>query len=246
LRMPNIGLQLYTVRDVLKDDFAGTLRKVAKIGYAGIEGGGTGPMNKDDYLNFMREIGLIPISSGAGVDGLEKKGDEIMKAASELGVKYMMVSSGCKSAQEYMDLAVRLNACGKTANKYGIAFQYHNHAHEFQKFDGKSGFDILVDGTDPALVKFQVDAGWVNWAGENPSATLRRLKGRIVTIHVKDHTKDPKDFTEVGTGELPLAEVVAAAQEIGVQWMFVEQDRWKIPSIESAEISFKNLKKAVG
>jgi sugar phosphate isomerase/epimerase len=245
--MPNIGLQLYTVRDVLKDDFAGTLRKVAKIGYAGIEGGGTGPMNKDDYLNFMREIGLIPISSGAGVDGLEKKGDEIMKAASELGVKYMMVSSGCKSAQEYMDLAVRLNACGKTANKYGIAFQYHNHAHEFQKFDGKSGFDILVDGTDPALVKFQVDAGWVNWAGENPSATLRRLKGRIVTIHVKDHTPgENKQFTEVGTGALPLVEVVRTAVEIGVQWMFVEQDTCARPTIESAEISFRNLQKALG
>ena len=231
----------------MKDDFAGTLRKVAKIGYAGIEGGGTGPMNKDDYLNLMREIGLIPISSGAGVDGLEKKGDEIMKAASELGVKYMMVSSGCKSAQEYMDLAVRLNACGKTANKYGIAFQYHNHAHEFQKFDGKSGFDILVDGTDPALVKFQVDAGWVNWAGENPSATLRRLKGRIVTIHVKDHTPgENKQFTEVGTGALPLVEVVRTAVEIGVQWMFVEQDTCARPTIESAEISFRNLQKALG
>jgi sugar phosphate isomerase/epimerase len=218
---------------------------VAKIGYAGIEGGGTGPMNKDEYLKFMKEIGLLPISSGGSVDWIEKKGDEMFAGMQSLGTKYMMVSSGCKSAEEYKTLAGRLNNCGKLANKYGIIFQYHNHAHEFEKFEGKTGFDILVDGTDPALVKFQVDAGWVNWAGENPPAVLRRLKGRIVTIHVKDHTKDPKDFTEVGTGELPLAEVVAAAQEIGVQWMFVEQDRWKIPSIESAEISFKNLKKAL-
>jgi sugar phosphate isomerase/epimerase len=230
----------------MQKDFAGTLRQVAKIGYAGIEGGGTGPMNKDEFLKFMKEINLIPISSGGGVDAIEKKGDEMFANMKALGTKYMMVSSGCKTAQEYKDLAVKLNACGTLANKYGIIFQYHNHAHEFEKFEGKTGFDMLVDGTDPALVKFQVDAGWVNWAGENPGATIRRLKGRIVTIHVKDHTKDPKDFTEVGTGELPLADVVAAAKEIGVQWMFVEQDRWKIPSIESAEISFKNLKKAVG
>jgi len=245
---PQIGLQLYTVRDLLQKDFAGTLRQVAKIGYAGIEGG-SGPMSREDFDKLLKEIKLLNPASGGGLDGIEKQGDAWLKPLAAAGVKYMMASSKVDSADAYKALAKRLNAAGKACQAHGITFQYHNHAHEFADYGGVTGHDILINETDPKLVWFQVDVGWVNWAGKNPSEVLRRLKGRIKTIHVKDHTPEPppdRKFAEVGNGALPLAEVVVAAKEIGVEWCFVEQDWCARPSIESAEISYKNLKKALG
>ncbi len=248
LTMANIkiGLQLYTVRDLLQKDFAGTIRQVAKIGYEGVEGG-NGPMSREDFDKLLKEIHLLNPSSGGGVDAIEKQGDALLKPLAAAGVKFFMVSSKQESAEAYKAFAKRLNGAGKACQAHGITFQYHNHAAEFTDYGGKTGYDVLIEETDPKLVWFQVDVGWVNWAGKNPPEILRRLKGRIRTIHVKDHTSaQEKQFTEVGCGALPLAEVVVAAKEIGVEWAFVEQDWCARPSIESAEISFKNLKKALG
>ncbi|MEK7474740.1 MAG: sugar phosphate isomerase/epimerase [Candidatus Coatesbacteria bacterium] len=248
--MPNIqiGLQLYTVRDLLQKDYAGTIRQVARIGYAGVEGG-SGPMSREEFDKLLKELHLQNPSSGGGVDAIEKQGDALLKPLAAAGIKFFMVSSKQESAEAYKAFAKRLNGAGKACQAHGITFQYHNHAAEFMDFGGKTGYDVLIEETDPKLVWFQVDVGWVSWAGKNGPELLRRLKGRIRTIHVKDHTPAPepdRKFTEVGTGAMPLAEVVVAAKEIGVEWAFVEQDWCARPSIEAAEISFNNLKKALG
>ncbi len=245
---PNIGLQLYTVRDLLQKDYAGTLRQVAKIGYAGIEGG-KGPLSQEEFAKLLKELNLQNPSAGAGLEAIEKQGDALLKPMAAAGVRFFMVSSKQESAEAYKAFAKRLNAAGKACQAHGITFQYHNHAAEFTDYGGKTGYDVLIEETDPTLVWFQVDVGWVSWANHDPAATLRRLKGRIRTIHVKDHTPAPgkdRQFAEVGTGALPLAEVVVAAREIGVEWAFIEQDWSSLPSIQAAEIGFKNLKKALG
>jgi len=242
-----LGIQLYTVRDALKADFVGTLRQLAKIGYDGIEYGSTGPLSVADFKALLQELNLAPIGSGAGIKALEgQKGDEFLARCNELGTEFLMISEQRDSAEGWRQLGKQLSAAGKTTKARGVTLQYHNHAHEFQRYDGQTALDLLCETADPDFLKFQLDVGWVQRAGEDPVAWLRKLKGRIRTIHLKDTTSPPDpQWTEVGTGVLPLEAVHRAAQELGVEWYLVEQDTCARPSLEAAAISCENARRVL-
>lgn len=246
---PPIALQLYTVRDQMKNDFVGTLKQVSKIGYAGIEGGGPGPLSLADYKKLLADLKLIPISTGAGIKSFQgEAGEKMLAQCRELGTKYAMIGYEKRdSAEGWKAWGREITEAGKTAKAGGLILQYHNHAHEFEKYDGKTAHEIIFENADRQYIRPQIDVGWVQRAGQDPVAVLRRFKDwNLKTIHVKDTTAppDPK-WIEVGNGTLPVKAVHAAAQEIGVEWYIVEQDDWDKPSIEAAAISFENLKKVV-
>lgn len=242
-----LGIQLYTVRDDMAKDFAGTIRRIAKIGYPTIEGGGTGPLSVDAFKALMKELKLAPVGAHVGLDPLVEKPDEALAVHLAIGTKYLALSASGKTADDYKRLGEKLTKAGKHCTDRGLTLQYHNHAHEFTAFDGRLALDLIYESADPAYVKAQIDVGWVQRAGANPVSWLRKMKGRIVTIHLKDTTPPPSpQWTEVGTGALPLADVAKAAKEIGVEYVFIEQDTCARPPLESAEISFKNAKKALG
>mgnify|MGYP001576058673 CR=1 FL=1 len=244
--MAQLGIQLYTVRDAMAKDYTGTLREIARIGYPTIEGGGTGPLTVDAFNALMKELKLNPIGAHVGLDPLIDKPAEALAVHKAIGTKYIALSASGKSADDYKKLGERLSRAGKNCLERGITLQYHNHAHEFQTFGGKLGLEIIYETADPKYVKAQIDVGWVQRAGADPVAWLKKMKGRIVTIHLKDTTDgaDPQ-WTEVGTGVLPLAAVAKAAKEIGVEYYFIEQDTCARPSLESAAISFTNARTAL-
>jgi sugar phosphate isomerase/epimerase len=242
--MIKLGLQFWTVRDALKNDFAGTLREVAKMGYDGVEGGSTGPLSVDEYNKLIGELGLVTAGVHTGMAPLDQKGDETMAFFKSLGAGYVGASAFLEDPDSWLKLAEKLNRYGELALRHGLKFQYHNHASEFRKFGGKSGMELLIENTDPGTVFFQVDVGWCRHALEDPIYWLNRLKGRIVTVHLKDCTPPPNPkWTEVGNGGIDAAGVVKAAQEVGAEWMFVEQDTWERPSVEAARISCANSRK---
>lgn len=241
-----IALQLYTIRDEMKKDFVGALRRVAKIGYAGIEGGSTGPLSLADYKALLKELNLNPMSTGAGIDSFTgEKGRELLARCRELGTRLAMVGWEKRdSAEGWQEFGRQLTQAGKAAKAGGVTLQYHNHAHEFVQYGGKAALDIVFDEADPAFVKSQLDVGWVQRAGEDPVAWLKKLGNRIRTIHIKDTTGGPSPkWTEVGTGILPLAAVHECAQALGVEWYIIEQDEWDRPSLEAAAISYENTRK---
>ncbi len=242
-----VALQLYTVRDALEKDFVGTLRQVSKMGYAGIEYGGTGGMSVGDFKKLLKDLNLIPMSAGAGLKALqdEKSRNEFLARCGELETKMFMIGYEKRdSAASWKEFGGQLTEVGKIVKAAGVTLQYHNHAHEFEKYDGKTAHEIIGEAADPDCVKFQLDVGWVQRAGEDPVAWMKKLGKRIRTIHVKDTTAgDDPQWTEVGTGVLPLAAVHAAAQELGIDWYIVEQDTWARPSVEAAAISCENLRK---
>jgi len=235
---------------VLDSDFAGTIRRIAQMGYQGIEGGGTGPLTPRAYNALMKELKLENMGAHIGLEEFE--GGKLERALDyhrRLGVKYL----GYSHWEQHMDadtwkrIGAPMNRVGRAAKSHGMVFQYHNHAHEFARYGNRRAIEILLAESDPALVKSQLDVGWVLRAGQNPVVWMRKLGSRIATIHLKDATKGPKArWTEVGTGALPLKGVVAMAKKLRIPWYIVEQDDWQIPSLESAAISFWNAKRAIG
>ncbi len=250
--MTTLGLQLYTVRDDLGKDWGGTIKAVAKAGYTAIEGGPGKGMSPAEYLKFCGGLGLATPAGGCGLEQMEKDLAGTLDRAAQTGAKYLMLGwlppDRRKNAADWKALATALNGWGKAARDKGITFQYHNHDFEFTPVDGTNGLEIILANTDPALVRIELDVGWVTWAGADPAPLMRRMgKERLRVIHLKDLVLAPtKTWAEVGTGVLDLAGVAAACRDLNIEYAFIEQDTCARPPLESIAISLTNARRAFG
>lgn len=247
LKMP-VALQLYTVRSETEKDFVGTLKKVAELGYQGVEFAGYGGLPADELRDVLKELNLIPVNSHVALEKLEKDLEAEISYALEIGLKDITVpylaESRRNSREAWTTVAKQLQDFGRKIKEAGLSLHYHNHAFEFEKFDGKYGLDILIDNTDADVVKLEVDTFWVQYAGVDPVAYLKGLAGRVTMVHLKDMIKDQQPpFAEVGEGCIDITGIIRVSKEIGVQWGIVEQDVCQRPPLESAKISIDNLKK---
>ena len=242
-----IALQMYTVRDDAERDYAGTVRQVAAIGYAGVELAGRGGLSVRELRDVLNETGLRVCGSHIGIDQLENNMAQVISENLELGNSRVVIPYLAEDRRQgvdgYKKTAGTLNNLGETLRTQGLTLCYHNHAFEFEPLEGGSfGLDVLLDNTDPMLVKAEVDTYWALVGGQNPVAFIQKHKGRIPLLHIKDRDKTDGSFAEVGTGDLPLDALIAAAPEVGVEWLIVEQDSCKRPPLESVKISYDNLK----
>ncbi len=242
-----IAVQLYTVRDDAARDFSGTLAKVAEIGYAGVEIAGYNGMSVRALKARLDDLHLFVAGSHIAIDRLENEMAAVVDENLTLGNRYVVVpylgDDRRQGADGYKKTAAQLNAFGETLQSYGLTLCYHNHDFEFQTLDnGQIGLDILLDNTDATLVKAEVDTFWVLQGGQDPVAFVRKHTGRVPLMHLKDRDPSDKSFAPVGTGDLPTDELIAAASEIGTEYLIVEQDVCKQPPIESITLSYNNLK----
>lgn len=247
-RIP-VGLQLYTVRDDAARDFAGTLRAVADIGYEGVELAGTGGLSAPDLKRLLAELNLGIAGSHVGLTQLETELEQALDYYNTLGAQYIacpwLPEERRKTADDWRNLADILTGIGARTKARGIQLCYHNHAFEFQQYDGQTGFDLLFGAADPDLVKMELDTYWVEYAGHSAAETIRRYAGRIPLVHIKDMANDEKrSFAEVGHGTMDWAAIFAACEESGdgVAWYIVEQDTCPRPPLESARMSFDWLR----
>lgn len=241
-----IAVQPYTIREALARDYEGSLRRVAQIGYKGIElGRPPEEMTVAAQKALLDSLGLRVVGTHAGFDTLEFEPDAIADYLEEVdGGKYVAISLRFASKQEVLDKAGKMNAIGERFRRRGITFLYHNHDWEFVRFDGEYALDILLRETDPELVQTELDTYWIRKGGEEPAAYLRKLKGRAPMLHIKDmEAGEEQFFAEVGEGIIDFHAVAEAAEEIGVKWMVVEQDRSRRDPFESLQISYENLHK---
>ena len=157
--------------------------------------------------------------------------------------------TGEMTADDWKMNADFLNQKGAVLKKAGIRTGYHNHNFEFAPVGSTTGMDILLKGTDPALVTFEMDIGWVAAAGLDPIALLAKHKGRFSLAHVKDIKADTKanfalamDPTEIGAGKLDWKKLLPAAYAAGVRGFYVEQEPpFTRPRIEAAKLSYDYL-----
>lgn len=242
-----IALQMYTLRDDCEKDFAGTIKKVAEIGYPAVELAGRGSLSVQELSSLLADNHLTLAGSHIGLDQLENDLPNIIQENLTLGNRYIVVpylgEERRKTADDYKKTGETFNKIGETLQQSGLTLCYHNHDFEFKPLDnGQIGLDILLENSDPALVKFEVDTYWVLKGGQDPVAFVRKHSGRVPLMHIKDMDPADDSFAPIGTGKLPLDALIAAAPDIGTQYLIVEQDVCKGPAIEAVTLSYNNLK----
>jgi sugar phosphate isomerase/epimerase len=260
-KLPGVGLQLYTIRDAIGKDLAGSLKKVSDIGYkylelADYDDGKFYRKAPEEFKMMVNDMGMEVISSHASVpngvsDATAKKMAEDHKA---VGAKYCMqpyIADGDrKSVAGYEKMVADWNKVGKIMKDNGIQFGYHNHNFEFDTVEGKVPyFDIFLKEMDKDLT-FELDLFWATKAGIDPVELFKKYPGRFQLFHMKDmHTKEQPffktasdDFAPVGEGVIDFKRILAAQKTAGLKYMFVEQDNaGKGDAFDSIQKSFTNL-----
>jgi sugar phosphate isomerase/epimerase len=243
-----VALQMFTLRDLMATDAPGTFREAAKIGYVGVEIALTPNVSGADMKKLLADCGLQVCGVHASIEMLERDLINVIKYNLALGNKYVvcpwMPEDRRKTAAHWERVARVMASIGAALKTDGLQLCYHNHSFEFQRFDGKYGFDIFYENCDPDLVQAEIDTYWVQHGGANPAEYIRKYANRCPLIHLKDMLGDAqKTFAEVGNGILDWPEIFKVCEASGAKWYIVEQDRCQRPPLESVRISFENLKK---
>jgi sugar phosphate isomerase/epimerase len=245
--MRKIGVQLYTVRETLKQDYLGTLKQVAAIGYAGVElAGNMGGMTAAQLRRVLDDLGLKVIGGHANIDAVNKDLDRTLADYATLGASYLGVAwigDEYRSKEGIARGAQLMERAALEAGKHDITFFYHNHAFEFEnKFDGVYMLDALFAQMDPALVKWESDVYWVKKGGADPVAYLNKYAGRVPLVHIKDMTGDEaRTFEIVGAGVIDFGRILSAGDAAGADWYIVEQDQCPKGEVESIRASYQNI-----
>jgi sugar phosphate isomerase/epimerase len=240
-----VALQLYTVRDETARDFAGTLERVAALGYPAVEFAGYGGLGAADLKALLDRTGLVAASTHVGRDALDADAAREIAYCLAIGCKHLVLPwlpPDQRDPAGLADLAALINRVGGKCRDAGIKFSYHNHDFEFERVDGAYYLDRLLDSTDPENVGLELDMYWAAFAGVDPVSYLQGRKDRVRLVHIKDMAPDRK-FTEVGDGVLDIAGVAAAAEAAGIEWLIVEHDQPSMPSLASAGRSLENVQR---
>jgi len=241
-KIEKIGLQLYTVRDLLKQDFEGTIAKVAKIGYREVEFAGYFDHPAKELRAVIDRHGLTAPSAHVTYGDLGDRWQGVLEQAHILGHSYIVCpwidDKIRKQKDGWKRAAETFNSAAAVSKKGGIQFAYHNHNFEFVPVDGGTAYDLLLEETDPNLVKMELDLCWVNIAGQDPRKYFDKYPGRFPLVHVKDVKKIPPkegsapvplekvfpEMTAVGSGIIDWKQIFAASEKAGIEHYFVEND----------------------
>ena len=242
-----IGLGLYTVRNELERDFAGTLRQVAAIGYREVEFAGYYGRSPGEIRSALAAAGLSAPSAQVTSSELRFAWAARVEQARTVGHHYLVcgwVPPGeRRSLADWRSLATLLNAVGQAARHAEMQLAYHNHDFEFVPVNGRAPYDLLLELADPALVQLELDVYWARKGGCDPLALFARWPGRSPLLHLKDMAPGPRgEFTELGRGVIDFRPILARGRAAGVRHVFVEQDEGKTPALERARIGYDYLK----
>lgn len=274
----SIGLQLYTVGEDLNRDFDGTLAAVSKIGYRTVELAGLADHTVAEWRQALDRTQLkcpsmhVPPRAKTGLN-LDELG-MLAEAAHSLGAgtivcpmfniperfsltpmpgegtgKMLARLGASMTLEDWKWNADYLNKKAAALKQYGLGFAYHNHNVELAPLGNSTGFALLLHGTDPKLVTFEMDAGWVVAGGGDPAALLSAHPGRFTAMHVKDVKAGTRpNFSlqmepcEVGQGTIDWKTLLAKAYRANVRQFYVEQEPpFSKPRLESVGISFNYL-----
>jgi sugar phosphate isomerase/epimerase len=233
-----IGLQLYSVRNLLPKDFDGTLHQLAAAGYKEVEAAGFFEKTAADFGNAMQKAGLKCISTHHALVQLKAQLDQLIEYGQALGLQYVICSwagvhrdpsrTGELNLDDWRYVADQFNAIGAKVKAAGMTFGYHNHIVEFGRENGTIFFDELLKRTDPKVVSFEMDCGWVVVGGHNPVEYLSKYPERFPLLHVKDMVKQPDGKWRnvvMGKGTIDYKPIFKAAT--GLKHYFIEQEEFE-------------------
>lgn len=239
--MKPVGLQLYTLRKPFAEDAVGTLERIKATGYDEVEF--AAPLDTDfaPLAARMREIGLDCPSVHVGLADINDRPDRVLEVAKTLGTRFVVLPFVDPATADWQGVVAQAQAFAKRAADEGFRFCYHHHHFEFDASRGFRPFDVLVGESDPELLFFELDVYWLKTGGEDPTAMIEKLAGRVKLLHLKDAAPDG-NMTDVGSGVLDFPAMIAAGRAAGVEHFFVEHDFPPRPYWPSVETSVGYLK----
>lgn len=274
-----IGLQLYTLGDAPYNDLDGTLQAVARIGYRTVEGVGYMKHTAAQFRAALDRAGLtcpsthVPLQPDSAGPSLAGDVGPLAADMHRLGVEYVVVPifavpqrlggqrqgedggaflgrvGGEMTADDWRRIAAQLNAKGAALKRAGLKLGYHNHNVEFTRLGSTTALDLLLENTDPGLVWFEMDAGWVAAGGVEPTPLLRAHPHRFRLMHIKDLKASTvpnaalrMDPADVGAGSLDWEAILPVAYDVGVRYYYVEQEPpFAEPRIQAARADYDYL-----
>lgn len=233
---PTVGAQLFTLRDFCKTlgDTATTLARVREIGYTTVQLSGIAPMKEDPaaLAELLRAAGLSACCTHVAFDRLCSETDAVLAEHRLWGVRHVAIGG---LPNDYFTpggvdrFVTRLRELLPKLDAQGMDFSYHNHNHEFQRIEGdRTWLAQLYASTTAQELKAELDTYWVTAGGGSPAAWIRALGPRQPLLHLKDMAVAngrEQRFAAIGSGNLDWPDILAAAEEVGVEYMLVEQDR---------------------
>ncbi len=245
-----IGIQLYTIRDMVNKDFEGTLNILSRIGFRSVEAAGYSNRqfygySPKEYKKIVSGYGLLPLSTHNNVPLNEAQ--KVIDDSLEAGMKYLVIPSipheKRNTIDDYKMLAEEFNKIGEKCKASRISFAYHNHAFEFEKINDIIPYNILLENTDSELVTMQLDLYWMVYGGFEPSDYFKQFPGRFKLWHVKDMANNEnRTSTEIGSGIIDFPALFNLKKEAGLEYCFLEQESFDNgEQVWSIDKSFKYL-----
>ena len=225
-RVERVGLQLYTLRQEMAQDFEGTLARVAELGYKEMEFAGYFGRSARDVKRVLDRNGLTSPAAHIQLAAVRSNLEREIEFAAELGQTYIVVPSlpgDERSLDDYQRHAETLNSAGEACQRAGLKMGYHNHAFEFERTGGQVHFDVLLNETQPELVDIELDLFWIAVAGFDPLSYFANHPGRFTMLHVKDRDTHGR-MADVGQGTINFAEIFSHVETAGFKHYFVEHD----------------------
>jgi len=230
-----IGLQLYTLRDECARDFHRTLEQVAGVGFEGVELFDLHGQDAATVRGWLDELGLSVVGRHASLEALER---DLPTLAIELHVLGCdRVALAWIDQDEAAAFVPRIGEIAQRAQEVGLRFGFHNHWAEVP--------DVL-EQLSAFPLWFELDLGWIWWAGADPVDLLERYRGRTPLVHVKDlHARGTREFCPVGDGGVGFDRVLPVAVDLGVEWLLVEQDEIEGPPLAAVARSLEAVRRMV-
>ncbi|MBQ1253325.1 MAG: sugar phosphate isomerase/epimerase [Alistipes sp.] len=267
-----VGLQLYSVRGDMEQDFKGTLQKVKDMGYDGVEFAGLFGNAPEQVNAWCKEIGLNPISAHVPLAEMLADIDKVIADYKAVGCEYIVVPYVTEERRPggelFMQMIEEIRSIGEKCKAAGLTLLYHNHDFEFAKTEsGEFGLDYLYANVPADLLQTELDQCWVKYAGQDPVEYLKKYADRAPVVHLKDYYKEGEmegdpyaliglnegeekkstafEFRPLGYGVQDIPSIIKAAVKANSKWLIVEQDQpsqGKTP-MECVAISMEYLKK---
>ena len=228
------AVQLYSLRDIINDDFTGTLKKLAAMGYTGVEFAGYGGLSAGEMKDVLTANNLKPIGAHVGIDRLTNNLDEEITYHKVIGTEYLICPYYViNTYEDVMKLADILKPVIEKISGAGLKFAYHNHAHEFAKCCDEYFLDLLFKNL-PKEAVMELDVFWAAHAGIEPLAYMEKNKDRLKLIHVKQIDKN-KECVDIEQGILDYRNIISKAKTFGVEHFILEQEKFAVSSMVSVK-----------
>ena len=243
-----VAVQLWTVRQEIAADLAGTLRQVADIGYKGIEAWFGAWPPAEQLKAIAADAGLTVVSAHVAFLELRDQLDTVLDYHGRLGNTSLAVpnipADLRASEDDWKQRVEEITTIARVCTEAGFRLAYHNHADEFEAtVNGADAHDYIFASIPPEVLNVQLDTYFIKAVGKDPAEYIRRYAGRGPLLHIKDQSAKPDVMnTEIGAGTIDWDSVFAAADASGVDWYVVEQNCQELEALDSIRMSFEYLK----